>query len=613
MKEVRDVKVAKPAGGPSAPKLSPAKTSAFGPTTSAGAAKTSSSTFGGAPAAPPPPGAKKTVAPVVNTPNPPPVIGGGPKAPPPPGAKKAVTPVYTAPNPPPVIGGGPAAPPLPGAKKSAVPVGVPTSRFPAKPAASTAAAADDDMDPELAALLKKLDDDEAAAKKAAAAKPKYGGSVGYSSTPAAPAAPKWGGRATNTTTTSSYNKPSYGSAKTTASASADDDMDPELAALLKKLDDDEAAAKKAAAAKPKYGGSVGSTAPPAAPKWGGRASNTTTTTSSYNKPSYGAKATSAADDDMDPELAALLKQLDGPSAGTPKSTSSSYSHIPPPLAKRTVPSSIPKAAIIKTANEKYLHEAFTRMTDMSFLSNVLRGDDWQNYLVVEWDTIFSDPKFLTRFPDPVKTFGYIENCRTTPGFMTSMECWKDTMTDCCSSLDTIDRNLMNTIKKFVITYDSSLPDYIEPVFKWDKNSKTLTTVHNSLSLVDGVQQAQYYFGSEAHNGWSFNWFLPMIYAMNDRLVPYHDERLRGIPPKYGEGMINRSGYNIRDNPQLGVSRDDDYDYSDFRTSSSSKSSKSSGGGRKEGKCSSCSGTGNWGKAHKFKTCIKCKGSGISKF
>ena len=370
-------------------------------------------------------------------------------------------------------------------------------------------------------------------------------------------------------------KKTYGSAKsTTATAPPVDD---ELEALLKKLDDDEKAAK----------------------------------------------VSTAAEEDMDPELTALLKQLDEgavpskggapPPSGPSKFTAKPSSYTPTqakPAAKKTA-LNFSSSDIIKTANDRFLKETFDRFIKMSFLKNYKEGDNWTNFLVVEWETIFSDPGFSARFPDPATTFGYIKETRTTQGFMTSMKCWQSTMTECCHSLDTIDRNLLSSVKKFVITYDSSLPDYIEPVFKWDKNSHTLTTVHNSLSIIDGVQSAQYYFGSEAHNGWSSNWFLPMIYVMNDQLVPYHKKQLQGIPPKLKEStLVRTSGFNARDHPDLYGRSDDDYSSS---SSSFSSSKSSGGGGRKEGKCSSCSGTGNWGKAHNFKTCIKCKGSGISKF
>ena len=345
-------------------------------------------------------------------------------------------------------------------------------------------------------------------------------------------------------------------------------VDDELEALLKKLDDDEKAAK--------------------------------------------------AEAEVDLELAALLKKLDDekakggapPPPGPPKFTAKpSYASTQPkPAAKTTASTGFSTHDIIRTANDRFLKDNFDRLIKMSFLENYKRGDDWTNYLVVEWETIFSDPNFLARFPEPAKTFGYIKETRTTQGFMTSMKCWEATMTDCCHSLNTVERNLLNTVKKFVITYDSSLPDYIEPVFKWDKNSHTLTTVHNSLSIIDGIQEAQYYVGSEAHNGWSSNWFLPMIWAMNDQLIPRYNESLRGIPPKYGDGsLVCCSGYNATAHPELYSNVGMDY------SPHSSSSSSTSGGGRKEGKCSSCSGTGNWGAAHKFKTCIKCKGSGISKF
>ena len=443
----------------------------------------------------------------------------------------------------------------------------------------TAAPAEEEMDPELAALLKKLDETPSAPAAPAPKKTSYG------SAPAAPAAKK----------TTSYGSPtSYGAAKKTAPP-AEEEMDPELAALLKKLDETPSA--------------------PPAPKKTAYGSPAAKKTTSYGSPtSYGAakKTTVPVDDDVDPELAALLKQLDGPSGTTATATKSSYSGSSAASSgPKSYPSSVNKAKIIKDANERYVKKVYERFCQMGFLEHAGNAP-MESCFFVDWDTIFSDPGFIKKYPDPTTILGYINDTRTTRGFMTSMECYENTMMDPCCSSDTPERNTLNSVKKFVITLDMSLPEHIEPTWTWNKSTKILTATHNPLSFIDGIQWCYYMIGGETHNGSSSNWWVGLWWVMNDGFLPYMPMS-RGIKPLIDmEGLIPRSGYNTRDNPQLARSYDDDDDSSSYTSSRSSKSS-SGGGGRKEGKCSSCNGTGNWGAAHKYKTCIKCKGKGVSKF
>lgn len=178
-------------------------------------------------------------------------------------------------------------------------------------------------------------------------------------------------------------------------------------------------------------------------------------------------------------------------------------------SKYTVPSNIPKSQIIATANDAYIRAIYENFRNVQFLENAI-DEDWENFLVVEWDNILGDPIFLERYgDDPSKIMGRLESTRTTQGFETSMDTFSDTMRAPCSRSGTPERNMVASVRRFVITYDSSLPDSIIPNFHWDSTNKILTTIHNSYSLVDGLYEIHW----KSVNGNYFNWFVPMYWTM----------------------------------------------------------------------------------------------------
>jgi hypothetical protein len=356
-------------------------------------------------------------------------------------------------------------------------------------------------------------------------------------------------------------------------------MDPELEALLKKLDATPSAPVPPPALKKTSG-------PPPAKK----------------NPFISQRATTqaSATEEMDPELEALLKKLDATPA---TSKTSSYATSSPSTTTRSTSILGNRAALIKTANEAYIKAVYDRMRSMGYLENA-NDAAWESYLHVDWDTILSDSAFLQKYSDCTKILGRIEDTRTTKGFQTSMECFESALLEPCSGYG-MDRDLLSSVTKFVITLE-----FIEPKFQWNKSTKVLTFIHNPLSFIDGPQMCHYKLGSEYHNGSSSNWFLPMIYIMNGNILPYHDEKYRGVPPLLDmSSLVSRSGFNSRDNPQICVSYDDDY-ISSSSSSRASRSSSSKSTGKTKFKCATCSGTGNWGSMHKYKTCNRCQGTGM---
>lgn len=300
--------------------------------------------------------------------------------------------------------------------------------------------------------------------------------------------------------------------------------------------------------------------------------------------------------------------LSGPPAppGPPGGPPAPPGGVPAPAAAKKSYRSAATAAtqkIARIANEAYVRRVYARLQSMGYLQDIR----FENAISIEWDTILADPAFMKKYPDPSKIFEEVKDTDTTQGFMTSMLCFERTMMDPCSGSDTPERLAMETVQKFVITLDMSLPESAEPSWTWDKETKILTATHNPLSFIDGVQRAQYVIGDKKYNGTSLNWWLGLWWVMNDGCLPDVPNSKGNKPIISSEGLIRSSQFNIKDNPQLAI-QDDGSSYRSSRGSSSS-----GGGGRKEGKCSSCNGSGNWGKAHNFQTCNKCKGSGVSKF
>lgn len=246
---------------------------------------------------------------------------------------------------------------------------------------------------------------------------------------------------------------------------------------------------------------------------------------------------------------------------------------------RAIPANVDKAKIIEIATKAYLNRVYEDFTDMAFLEDIPKEEG----VFIDWDTILSDPLFIETYPDPMTILGPVLNTRTTQGFMTSMECWNATMQDPCHSFDTPERDFVASIKKFIITLDMSLPENIEPTWTWDKQKKILTTTHNPLSFIDGIQRCLYVCGTAEHPGRSNNWFPGLWWVVNDGFLPYMPAS-RGVKPVPTK-LIQVSGFNLEDNPQLAQVA------------------------RTKITCHRCEGKGWFGSRNRPKHCGRCKGTG----
>lgn len=293
-----------------------------------------------------------------------------------------------------------------------------------------------------------------------------------------------------------------------------------------------------------------STGPPAPPAPAGGA----------KKNSHGASSTAAP---APPPPAAGVKKAPYSATGTYASTKAAAPAAAPPKAA-TVISNDDKAWLIKNA-ESYLKPIYTDFHDrQGFLEDVPK-DKWETGIFVDWDAILSDPLFLKKYPDPTAILGPVRSTKTTQGFHTSMTCWANTMRECCTALNTPERNAITSVKKFVITLNMSLPVSIEPDFKWDDANKILTTVHNPLSFIDGVQDCYYKVGEDFHPGGSSNWWPGLWWVMNDNYLPYMKWSKNVRPTIEKDGLICCSGFNLAANPQLAQPFNQAYDdYKNWR-------------------------------------------------
>ena len=216
---------------------------------------------------------------------------------------------------------------------------------------------------------------------------------------------------------------------------------------------------------------------------------------------------------------------------------------------RSVPASISRGTIIRDANKYYVEPAYQKLREKGCLA---KADDkyWDQYLVIEWDTILSDPAFIKKYGDCNEIMGRIKDTCTTQGFETSMTNWRQTMTNNLEGQE--EKTAIHAIERFIITVDMSLPESYEPTFIWDKFTKTLTTLHNPLTIVDGIGWAQYYYGTVSHVEQSRDWFVPLMWMLNGQLYPRCAESLRGVPPTFDKKYaILCSHYNNADTPDLG--------------------------------------------------------------
>lgn len=181
------------------------------------------------------------------------------------------------------------------------------------------------------------------------------------------------------------------------------------------------------------------------------------------------------------------------------------------ISRYTVPSNVPKHTIVTTANEAYIKAIYEGFRNVQFLENAI-DEDWENYLLIEWDNILGDPAFLAKYADPRPIMGRLKSTRVEQGFENSMDTLSSSMKAPCASSDTPERNTIASVRRFVITLDSSLPESVVPDFNWDNTNKILTITHNLLSLVDGIYKVEF----KTLNGSYSNWFQPMYLHMTGK-------------------------------------------------------------------------------------------------
>lgn len=311
-------------------------------------------------------------------------------------------------------------------------------------------------------------------------------------------------------------------------------------------------------------------APPGAPKKSPYGSNTT--------PSAPKQTFIPKTEQRGFEPSAAARNVGG---SQPTTRSSSSAHL--------IPANIDKASIVQKANDSYLKKIHTDLRNAGLLKEAF-GNDWQDQIFVDWDAILSSSGFISKYPDPTVILGAIKDTLSTQGFQTSMECWRATM---LQASDDKERALLASIKQFIITVDMSLPSNIDPNWTWDKANKVLTTTHNPLSLIDGLQWGYYRFGDELHNGSSNNWFVSLLWLLNGNVLPYMPSSKNVRPHVEPDGVTYRSGL------QDGVDAVEvNFGFGGFD------------GVKGTRKCSTCNGTGNWGSQHKFKKCFRCNGKGL---
>ena len=260
--------------------------------------------------------------------------------------------------------------------------------------------------------------------------------------------------------------------------------------------------------------------------------------------------------------------------------------------KRTVPSSVPMKAIIEDANRAYLLDAYKGLQNYQFLQN---ADDsqWQQYLCVDWNTILSDPAFVEKYGSCSKVMDRTPDIHNSQSFEASMHGFVRTLRQPCHSSGTPERNAVAAIERFIITLDMSLPEDPHPTYIWDAPTKTLTTVHNPLTIVDSIEYCSYSFDGRPPSGTYLNSWPALWWTLQGK---------RGSCPVPME-LTMCSQYNVRDRPALGQPRQS--------SSSSSSSRKTEKAAPKAAKtCGLCKGTGNWGPAQGYKECIRCRGSGV---
>ena len=258
-----------------------------------------------------------------------------------------------------------------------------------------------------------------------------------------------------------------------------DTMDPELADILRKIDENVGIAPAAPPA-------------PSAPKRAPIASVAAPPKEEEE------------DTPTNPELAAAMQRFRGGNNAQPVL----------PVCTRPIPSNVNKNAIIR-ASDSYMAPIIRKFRSVKFSERI----------VIDWDTILSDPGFIDKYPDPTKILGE-RSGKYAKSFQTSMECWADTMTAVCGSntKGTPERELVTAIKQFIITVDMSLPEYIEPTWNWNTETKVLTTIHNPLSLVDGPALC-YYRVDGQDNGTSTHWWPGLYFLLNgNSLTDYLKKR-----------------------------------------------------------------------------------------
>ena len=307
------------------------------------------------------------------------------------------------------------------------------------------------------------------------------------STPAAPpAAPrpqaKPYGVPTSSTPTAAPKPISTTSSSTTSRYAPDgldyDTMDPDLADMLRKIDQNVAVDLPTSAP---FAPPVAPPVAPPAPKAPKQ------DLSGPPAPPSGEYVSS------NPELAAAMKNFFVKGTDKP----------PLPVCTRPIPSNVNKDAIIR-ASDSYMAPIIRKFRSVKF----------QESITIDWDTILSDPIFVKTYPDPTKILGE-RSGKYAKSFQTSMECWADTMTYVCGSQTqgTPERALVTAIRHFIITADMSLPEDIEPTWKWDAETRVLTTIHNPLSLIDGPAQC-YYKVDGMDNGTSADWWPGLYFLLN---------------------------------------------------------------------------------------------------